>query len=124
MNNRRSRIIARIDKIAITIDDVNITCKGGSKMQSVSVAVAKDKLPFYLHLVEQGEQIEITRHGKPVAFISKAPLNNDAQSSFEMAYRKFRTQLQTNGLTEDEWKDAFDIPRTTHMGLRHEEDFE
>ena len=36
-------------------------------MQSVSVAVAKDRLPYYLHLVEQGEVVQITRHGKPIA---------------------------------------------------------
>ncbi len=93
-------------------------------MQSVSVAVAKDKLPFYLHLAEQGETIEITRHGKPIAFISKAQGSAETASSFELAYQKLRTQM--NGLpafSEEEWEKYFDIPRPIQQGLRHEEDF-
>jgi len=40
-------------------------------MLSVSVGEAKNKLPYFLHLVEEeNEEIQITRHGKPVAFIN------------------------------------------------------
>ena len=40
-------------------------------MLKVSVGEAKNKLPYFLHLVEeQNEEIQITRHGKPVAFIN------------------------------------------------------
>ena len=40
-------------------------------MLQVSVGEAKNKLPHFLHLVEeQNEEIQITRHGKPVAFIN------------------------------------------------------
>ena len=39
-------------------------------MISISVGEAKNKLPFFLHLVEENnESIEITRHGKTVASI-------------------------------------------------------
>ena len=94
-------------------------------MQSVSVATAKDKLPFYLHLAEQGETIEITRHGKSIAVISKTPGNTETASGFELAYQKFRTQLGAlQPFSEDEWKKYFEIPRTVQKGLRHEEDYE
>ncbi|MCR4822879.1 MAG: type II toxin-antitoxin system prevent-host-death family antitoxin, partial [Treponema sp.] len=36
-------------------------------MISVSVGEAKNRLPFFLHLVESGEEVQITRHGKNVA---------------------------------------------------------
>ena len=40
-------------------------------MLKVSVGEAKNRLPYFLHLVEEkNEEIQITRHGKPVAFIN------------------------------------------------------
>ena len=40
-------------------------------MLKVSVGDAKNKLPYYLHLVEEkDEEIQITRHGKTVAYIN------------------------------------------------------
>ena len=40
-------------------------------MLSVSVGEAKNRLHYFLHLVEEeNEEIQITRHGKPVAFIN------------------------------------------------------
>ena len=94
-------------------------------MQSVSVAVAKDKLPFYLHLAEQGETIEITRHGKPIAVISKALDSSETISGFEPAYQKFRALMNDlPPFSEYDWKNYFEIPRTIQRGLRHEEDFE
>ena len=38
-------------------------------MQSIPIFEAKNKLPLYIHMVEQGESFEITRHGKPVAYL-------------------------------------------------------
>lgn len=35
----------------------------------VSVAEAKNKLPSLIHEVEKGSIVEITRHGRPVAFV-------------------------------------------------------
>jgi prevent-host-death family protein len=39
----------------------------------VSIAEAKNRLPELIRAVEQGEQVVITRHGKPVAQITLAP---------------------------------------------------
>ena len=39
----------------------------------VSIAEAKNRLPELIRAVENGEQIVITRHGKPVAQITPPP---------------------------------------------------
>ncbi len=96
-------------------------------MHSVSVAVAKDKLPYYLHLVEQGDVIEITRHGKPVAVITQATSNCMEQEPtyFDIAYAAYRKRLESeDGFTDEDIDKCFNIPRETYVGLRHEEDFE
>ena len=39
----------------------------------VSIAEAKNRLPELVRAVESGEEVVITRHGKPVAQITPAP---------------------------------------------------
>jgi antitoxin (DNA-binding transcriptional repressor) of toxin-antitoxin stability system len=39
----------------------------------VSVAEAKNRLPELIRAVEAGEEVVITRHGKPVAQITRPP---------------------------------------------------
>jgi prevent-host-death family protein len=39
----------------------------------VSIADAKNRLPELIRAVEGGEQVVITRHGKPVAQLAPAP---------------------------------------------------
>ena len=39
----------------------------------VSIAEAKNRLPELIRAVEQGEEVVITRHGKPVAQIAPPP---------------------------------------------------
>ena len=39
----------------------------------VSIAEAKNRLPELIRAVEAGEEVVITRHGKPVAQITPAP---------------------------------------------------
>jgi prevent-host-death family protein len=39
----------------------------------VSIAEAKNRLPELIRAVEEGEEVIITRHGKPVAQIAPAP---------------------------------------------------
>ena len=41
----------------------------------VSIADAKNRLPELIRAVESGEQVVITRHGKPVAQIVTAPVS-------------------------------------------------
>ena len=40
----------------------------------VSIAEAKNRLPELIRAVEAGESVVITRHGKPVAQITSAPI--------------------------------------------------
>ena len=96
-------------------------------MQNVSVAYAKDNLPSLLHLVEQGENIRITRHGKAVAVITSegaGSLVGNTSSPFETAYHRFRALVEADaGYTEEDWNGYFNIPRAVEMDLRHGEDF-
>ena len=39
----------------------------------VSTAEAKNRLPELIRMVEDGEQVVITRHGRPVAQIARPP---------------------------------------------------
>jgi prevent-host-death family protein len=43
------------------------------RTMDVSIAEAKNRLPEIIRAVEQGEQVVITRHGRPVAQIVPAP---------------------------------------------------
>ena len=96
-------------------------------MQSISVAQAKNQLTMYLKLVEQGENVEITRHGKPVAYILQDAGKAKGQvSPLERSYNNFRKRLEalSSDFTDRDWRKAFDIKRTIHKGPRHREDFE
>lgn len=39
-------------------------------MQTVSVAVLKQRLSHYLHQVEEGEEVVVTAHSRPVARVT------------------------------------------------------
>jgi len=45
----------------------------------VSIAVAKNRLPELIHAMEEGENIVITRHGKPVAQLAPPPVERRQQ---------------------------------------------
>ena len=44
-----------------------------NKFMDVSIAAAKNRLPELIHAMEEGEDIVITRHGKPVAQLAPPP---------------------------------------------------
>jgi antitoxin (DNA-binding transcriptional repressor) of toxin-antitoxin stability system len=46
---------------------------GSPAMRSVSVAEAKAHLSELLNAVERGEELEITRRGKPIAKLTRLP---------------------------------------------------
>jgi len=52
-------------------------------MRTFSIAEARNKLPAILHGVEEGPEVELTRHGRPVAVI--------------MSIRKYQRLAQPNG---------------------------
>ena len=87
----------------------------------------KNKLSTFVNLAEQGERIEITRHGKIAAVL----VNTETLSSkeeitstpFYIAYTDFRKKMERENLSESEWKSIFDIERRKSVP-RHPEDFE
>ncbi len=65
-------------------------------MTEIPIFDAKNKLPSYIHQVERGEPIAVTRHNKRVAIIVSKDMfesiSNDI--SFETSYKKFRNKYQ------------------------------
>ena len=60
-------------------------------MQRISVAEAKNRLSELIVRVEAGEEIDVTRHGKPVARLvraGKAPAPDSQRASVQAVFRK------------------------------------
>lgn len=97
-------------------------------MQKIPLFEAKNKLSFFVHLVEQGERIEITRHGKSVAAIvnpdeQSQEVNPDMKNPFYLAYLDVQKKLKALSFSEADWETTFNIPRVK-TSARHPEDFE
>lgn len=97
-------------------------------MQKIPLFEAKNKLSFFVHLVEQGERIEITRHGKSVAAIVNADEeskteNPEMKNPFYLAYLDVQKKLKALSFSEADWETTFNIPRVK-TSTRHPEDFE
>ena len=75
-------------------------------MSAAAISVLKNQLPEWVHKAEQGEDIQITRHGKPVAVMVSL---ERYQSAFGANKGIFNTYLRwrakypdASGLTEEE----------------------
>jgi prevent-host-death family protein len=94
-------------------------------MRQVSVGEAKNKLPYFLHLVENGESIQITRHGKMVAFLNSAE-QNEAFSK-KKRYLDFVASWRSKNaswlLSDTEAEEIFARDRQIESDVRHPEDF-
>ena len=69
----------------------------------VSIAQAKNRLPELIRAVENGQEVVITRHGKPVAQIAPLPA---ARRQIEWGTMRGRIHLNPGWdrpLTEDEF---------------------
>lgn len=98
-------------------------------MISVSVGEAKNRLPYYLHLVEEkGEQIQITRHGKTVAYLNNQESTGviDKRHLFVEGLIKWRAKYADDlAETTNEEEDLFyKRERELEPYVRHPEDFE
>ena len=95
-------------------------------MRQVSVGEAKNKLPYFLHLVEKGEQIQITRHGKMVAFINGVEQNEivSKKKKFLDSVQNWRAKNAEWLLNDSEANDIFTRSRQIEKDVRHPEDFE
>lgn len=69
---------------------------------TVSVAEAKNRLPELIRAVESGEKVVITRHGRPVAQLARAPV---AAGRVRLGGMKSRIRLRPG------WESAVDEDR-------------
>ena len=73
-------------------------------MREVGAFEAKNKLGQLLDLVEQGEEVIITRHGKPVASLS--PLHrNTGRDEARAAIERIRLRAERLKLGRFDWSD-------------------
>ena len=94
-------------------------------MLAVSVGEVKNKLSFFLHLIEsQKESIQITRHGKPIAFIMDKESNDklSKQALFSAGLEEWQKKYG-NLFTNEEIDKLFERDRTIEPDFRHQEDF-
>lgn len=79
------------------------------------ISQAKNHLPAIIHAVEDGEAVELTRHGKPVAvLLSTAQYQDLIQPHINLweAITSFRKSWSSSGLLEnDEFSDIRDISK-------------
>ena len=99
-------------------------------MTAVPIFDVKNRLPYFIHLAENGETIQITRHGKPVArIISEKEVEQEQKTEGQV----FMDRLMEGRERASDWLDTtineeidsiFNIPRTIEANIRHPEDFE
>lgn len=93
-------------------------------MISVSVGEAKNTLPKLLHFVEEGDEVEVTRHGKAVAYISGQSSSGEKGAAFLQEILAWR---ETHGalFDADEIEAIFNPAPQEAEGflVRHREDF-
>ena len=94
-------------------------------MKQVSVGEAKNKLPYFLHLVEKGEQVQITRHGKMVAILNGAEQNEivSKKKRFLDSVKKWREKNADWLLSDSEAAEVFAHDNQIEADVRHPEDF-
>lgn len=88
-------------------------------MLAVSVGEAKNKLPYFLHLVEENnETVQITRHGKVVAYLNTKDDVENSGSQFVADLNAWKSKYSDINFDEEE------ITRSKEVfAIRHPEDF-
>ena len=94
-------------------------------MKQVSVGEAKNKLPYFLHLVETGEQIQITRHGKMIAVLNGADQNEimSRKKQYLSSVEKWRSRNADWLLSDSDAEEIFARDKKIEADIRHPEDF-
>lgn len=96
-------------------------------MTAVPIFDVKNRLPYFIHLVESGETIQITRHGKPVArIISEEEIVQEQKTEGQIFMEKVMEwrEKASDWLTNEEIDEVFNIKRTIEPNIRHPEDFD
>ncbi len=95
-------------------------------MLSISVGEAKNRLPYFLHLVEEkNEEIQITRHGKPVAFINGKDTSQklEKKQKYLDGIKNWRNKYEDCLLSNSEVEEFFEREKEDDFTIRHPEDF-
>ena len=95
-------------------------------MTAVPIFDVKNRLPYFIHLVESGETVQITRHGKPVArLVSEEAVVQEQKTEGQIFKEKLMEWREKNKdwLGDSDVEAAFNIPRTIEPNIRHPEDF-
>ena len=98
-------------------------------MISISVGEAKNKLTYYLHLVEEkGESIQVTRHGKTVATINNQDSSNilSKKQLFAKGLESWRSKYadELKQYSDEEIDEIFARQKDDEPILRHPKDFD
>lgn len=96
-------------------------------MTAVPIYDVKNRLPYFIHLAENGETIQITRHGKPVArIISEKEVEQEQKTEGQIFMEKLLEwrERASDWLTDEAIDEVFNIPRTIESLIRHPEDFD
>ena len=82
-------------------------------MISIPIYEAKNKLPLYIRMVEEGESFQITRHGTPVAYLVNTEGGKDTNSidKFEMVMQHWKEKYSDCFLSQEEEQEYFEQPR-------------
>lgn len=86
-------------------------------MQTIAIAQAKNNFSAMLHVVESGEDVVLTRHGKPIARIVPEVVDPEANTRSVDALRQeamnllnaFRAKVKPGPLLD--WKELRDAGR-------------
>ena len=84
-------------------------------MISIPIYEAKNKLPLYIRMVEEGESFQITRHGTPVAYLINTEEAKETNSidKFAMVMQHWRDKYSECFLSQEEEQEYFEPPRQT-----------
>lgn len=97
-------------------------------MTAVPIFDVKNRLPYFIHLVESGETIQITRHGKPVArIISEQEIVQEQKSEgqvFMERLMEWRGKHPDCFISDEEKEAMYKSRHVFESGIRHPEDFE
>ncbi|TXH68435.1 MAG: type II toxin-antitoxin system prevent-host-death family antitoxin [Thiothrix sp.] len=80
-------------------------------MERATIADAKNNLPKLIYAVEQGEEIHLTRHGKPVAVLISEERYQQLFSNGKQVFNaimQWRNQYESLDLSDEEvdsWRD-------------------
>ena len=94
-------------------------------MISIPIHEAKNKLPLYIRMVEEGVSFQITRHGTPVAYLSHVQGGKETNSvdKFEMVMGHWKEKYSDCFLSQEEEQEYFEQPRQPSQ-IRCQEDFD